>query len=552
MAPLTYRDHHATDPDQADWTLPRVLRTRTARHPDKIFLDAPTWGVTLTYGEVLDLAERIGSGLLARGHARGDRVVIMMPNNPDYILAWFGANLAGMAEVPINTAYRGSFLEHQVRTVEPSAAVITPEFADRFVESADECRAVRRFYVVGEDPEVAPAVVALEEAGFDAEPFSALLCTQSKVELPEADYRDLAGIFFTSGTTGLSKGVAMSHSQLYFFADQGASLVRLAEDDVYLSVGPLFHGNAQFLAAYPALIKGCRFVLHERFSASRWTTWIRDSGATVTNLVGVMSDFLWKQPPAEDDGDNQLRCVWAVPNPSRVAEEFKARFGIEELVENFGLTEVSMPILTPYGVPRPPGAVGLEVADWFEVQLVDPLTDTEVPVGEVGELVVRPKVPWTICSGYYNMPEKSFEAMRNGWFHTGDGLRKDEEGWYYFVDRLKDAIRRRGENISSYEVEQAILGHPAVAECAVVAVPADGIGAEDEVMAVVVLADGAEADAEELWAYFDTRIPAFAVPRFLKLADTLPTTPSGKLQKAPLRAAGREGALDRTATAAAR
>ena len=547
---LTYRDHVATDPDQTEWTLPRVLRTRAARHPEKVYLDAPTWGVRMTYAQTLDAAERIGSGLLARGHRSGDRLLIMMPNAPEYVLAWFGSSLAGIAEVPINTAYRGSFLEHQVRTAEPSAAVISPEFAERFAESADECRVIRRFYLVGDGDEVGEAVALLERVGFEAEPFTALLASEV-AELPEADYRELAGIFFTSGTTGLSKGVAMSHSQLYFFADEGASLVRLTADDVYLSVGPLFHGNAQFLAAYPALIKGCRFVLHEKFSASRWVDWIRDSGATVTNLVGVMSDFLWKQPVGPRDGDNDLRCVWAVPNPSRIAEEFKARFGIAELVENFGLTEVSMPILTPYGVPRPPGAAGLEVADWFEVRLVDPATDVEVPVGEVGELVVRPKVPWTICSGYHNMPEKSFDALRNGWFHTGDGLRKDEDGWYYFVDRLKDAIRRRGENISSYEVEQAVLGHPDVAECAVIAVPADGISAEDEVMAVVVPVEGATIGVEDLWAYCDQRIPGFAVPRFLKVVDRLPVTPSGKLQKAPLREAGRDGAVDRTALTSA-
>lgn len=541
----TYNDHQPTDAAQADWTLPSVLRRRAAQTPDKVYLSAPTWGVSKTYAEMLDLAERIGSGLLARGHVAGDRIVLMMPNNPEYIYGWFGSSLAGLVEVPINTAYKGAFLEHQIRTVEPSAAVIVPEYADRFVESASACAAIKRIYVVGQPAEVGSAIIALEAAGFAAEAFDALTRGDDRQPLPEVDYRDLGGIFFTSGTTGLSKGVAMSHSHLYFFADEGASLVRLTADDVYLSVGPLFHGNAQFLAAYPALIKGATLVMHDKFSASRWTTWIRESGATVTNLVGVMSDFLWKQPQQPDDADNQLRCVWAVPNPSRIAEEFKARFGIAELVENFGLTEISMPILTPYGVPRPPGAAGLEVSDWFEVKLVDPATDVEVATGEVGELVVRPKVPWTICSSYYNMPEKTVEAMRNCWFHTGDGLRKDADGWYYFVDRLKDALRRRGENISSYELEQAILSHADVAECAVVGVPADGMGAEDEVMAVLVLRDGVEVSPTELWVFFDSRMPAFAVPRFVKLIDELPTTPSGKLRKGPLREAGRDGAYDR-------
>jgi len=547
---LSYRDHVPTDPDQSRWTLPQVLRDRAASSPDKVYLSAPTWDLTLTYAQTLSIAERVGSGLLTRGHQPGDRVVLMMPNNPEYLYAWFGSSVAGMVEVPINTAYRGAFLEHQVRTVEPTSAVIVPEFAERFVESKDACTSIRRIFLVGEADEIAAATAVLHQAGFDAEPFEALLESEV-VELPAVDHRDLGGIFFTSGTTGLSKGVSMTHSHLYFFADEGASLVRLTEDDVYLSVGPLFHGNAQFLAAYPAMIKGAEFVLHERFSASRWTSWIRDSGATVTNLVGVMSDFLWKQPARPDDADNRLRCAWAVPNPSRIAEEFKQRFGIEELVENFGLTEVSMPILTPYGVPRPPGAAGLEVSDWFEVRLVDPETDLEVPVGDVGELVVRPKVPWTICAGYHNMPDKTAEVMRNCWFHTGDGLRQDEQGWFYFVDRLKDSIRRRGENISSYELEQAIIAHESVAECAVVAVPADGMGAEDEVMAVLVVVPGADVDPAELWAYFEQRMPGFAVPRFVKLVDELPKTPSGKLQKAPLRSEGRAGAHDRTALAPA-
>jgi crotonobetaine/carnitine-CoA ligase len=547
---LSYRDHVPTDPDQSRWTLPQVLRDRAASSPDKVYLSAPTWDLTLTYAQTLSIAERVGSGLLTRGHQPGDRVVLMMPNNPEYLYAWFGSSVAGMVEVPINTAYRGAFLEHQVRTVEPTSAVIVPEFAERFVESKDACTSIRRIFLVGEADEIAAATAVLHQAGFDAEPFEALLESEV-VELPAVDHRALGGIFFTSGTTGLSKGVSMTHSHLYFFADEGASLVRLTEDDVYLSVGPLFHGNAQFLAAYPAMIKGAEFVLHERFSASRWTSWIRDSGATVTNLVGVMSDFLWKQPARPDDADNRLRCAWAVPNPSRIAEEFKQRFGIEELVENFGLTEVSMPILTPYGVPRPPGAAGLEVSDWFEVRLVDPETDLEVPVGDVGELVVRPKVPWTICAGYHNMPDKTAEVMRNCWFHTGDGLRQDEQGWFYFVDRLKDSIRRRGENISSYELEQAIIAHESVAECAVVAVPADGMGAEDEVMAVLVVVPGADVDPAELWAYFEQRMPGFAVPRFVKLVDELPKTPSGKLQKAPLRSEGRAGAHDRTALAPA-
>ena len=330
----------------------------------------------------------------------------------------------------------------------------------------------------------------------------------------------------------------MPHAHMYLFADECVSLTRLGPDDVYMSVGPLFHGNSQFLAAYPALIAGCRYVLHERFSASEWIDQIRDAGATVTNFVGVMMDFVWQQQPRSDDADNALRCIFAAPTASSILDGFKERFGVEAFVEVFGLTETCMPILTPYGEDRPTGAAGLLNADWFDIRLVDSDTDEEVPVGEVGELVVRARYPWTTCQGYFNMADKTAEAFRNLWFHTGDGLRRDEDGWYYFVDRLKDAIRRRGENISSYEVEQALLSHDALAEVAAIGVPADQEAGEDEVMVFLVTEPGAETSADEIWAHADRQLPAFALPRYLRFVDALPKTPSEKVRKIELREQG--------------
>ena len=485
-----YKQLPPTFEDRRDWTLPRILRARAASHGDRPYLDVPASGVTLTYAETLAMAEGIARSLVALGAEPGDRMLIMSANCAEYILSWFGASLAGMAEVPINTAYSGSFLEHQVRTVAPRFAVIAPEFAERFLEGGDAFAALERFFVLGEGAETEAAVAALRGAGWEAAPYASLTDggLTSAADLPDPSYTELASIFFTSGTTGLSKGVMMSHSQMTFFAEQCVSLTRLGDEDVYMSVGPLFHGNAQFLAAYPALIAGARFVLRERFSASRWVPWLRESGATVTNFVGVMMDFTYKQPPSPDDPDNALRCVYAAPTAASIVADFKQRFGVEAFVENFGLTETSMPIMSPYGEDRPAGAAGLICGDWFDVRLVDPETDEEVPVGEVGELVVRAHVPWTMSSGYYGMPDKTAETYRNLWFHTGDGMRRDEDGWFYFVDRLKDAIRRRGENISSYEVEQAVLGHELVAECAAVAAPAAVEAGEDEVALFVVAA----------------------------------------------------------------
>ncbi|KUP97837.1 ATP-dependent acyl-CoA ligase [Thermobifida cellulosilytica] len=529
----TYKDLRPAFPDREDWALPTVLRRRAEQAPDAIYLDAPEEGRRWTYAETLATAENVGRSLLVDG-APGDRVLIMARNSSAFIFTWLGSAMAGMVEVPINTAYKGDFLTHQVRTSRPRWAVVDAELAERFTEVAEECSDIERFWVI-DNGDVDAAIAALRAAGWQAERWETLT-TEREGDLPEVSPRSLASIFFTSGTTGPSKGVAMPHAQMFFFSAETACLTRLTDRDAAMAVTPLFHGNAQFMSAYPALLSGARFVLRSRFSASRWIDQIRESQVTVTNFIGVMMDFVYKQPRRPDDADNPLRCIFAAPTASSILEDFKKRFGVEAFVEVFGLTETSAPILSPYGEDRPAGAAGLAADDWFDVRLVDPETDEEVPVGEVGELVVRPKVPWITSMGYYGMPEKTAEAWRNLWFHTGDALRRDADGWYYFVDRYKDALRRRGENISSYEVEQAILGYDAVVECAVIAVPADVDAGEDEVMACVVVRE--PVSPEELWKWCDSRLPAFAVPRYLRFVPELPKTPSEKVQKAVLREDG--------------
>lgn len=527
----TYGEFQPTFSERRCWTLPWIARERAATHGDRVFLDVPTQGFRATYAETLAAAERIGSGLLNGGGEPGDRVVIMAQNSAEYVLAWFGISLAGMAEVPLNTAYQGPFLEHQVRTTAPRTVILGSDLASRFLDGHESYAGIRRFYVIGDD---AATVADIRAAGFDAEPFSTLLKADVG-PLPDVDYRDLAAIFFTSGTTGLSKGVMMSHSHLAFFADQGRAMTRFTDADTYMSVGPLFHGNAQFLAAYPALVAGGRVVIQERFSASRWIRQIAGCEATVTNLVGVMMDFVWKQPPQPEDAANALRCIYAVPTATSILEPFKARFGIDAFIESFGSTEASLPVLAPYGEDRPAGAAGLLVDDWFDIRIVDPETDEEVPLGEVGELLVRSRVPWTMLSGYYGMPDKTAEALRNQWFHTGDGVRRDATGWVYFVDRLKDAIRRRGENISSFEVEQAILLHEQIVDCAAVAAPARSEAGEDEVALFVVLARDATIGEADVRAWCDEQLPSFARPEQIVFLDELPTTPSGKVRKLELR-----------------
>jgi crotonobetaine/carnitine-CoA ligase len=260
-----------------------------------------------------------------------------------------------------------------------------------------------------------------------------------------------------------------------------------------------------------------------------------------------MMGFVHAQPPHDRDREHRLRCVLTAPTPWEIVDDFQRRFGIDVVTEDYGSTEIGLPVLCPYGVTRPAGSCGRLLSDWYDARIVDPATDEELPDGQVGEFVVRPRIPWAISSGYFNMGERTLDSRRNLWFHTGDALRRDADGWYYFVDRINDSLRRRGENISSYEVEQPILAFPDIAEVAVVAVAADSPGGEDEVMAVVVPHRGREIDPAELWIWCDERLPAFARPRFLKIVTELPKTPSEKVRKTALRAVGAAGALDRFA-----
>jgi len=538
----TYTDLVPVFEDQGEWTLASVLRYQASQRPDAIFLDTPEEDATFTFAEALNQAESVADRLAEAGAAPGDRVLIMAANSSQFLRTWLGTGVGGTIEVPINTAYEGVFLEHQMVTAAPRWAVIDDVHAEKFVAVRSSASVIQRFWVIDTGARDA-GLAALRAAGWSAGPWEDLArgARPGFIQVNPTPHSQ-ASIFFTSGTTGPSKGVSMPHAQMYFFGQEVVSLQRLTAADTYFTCTPLFHGNAQFMAAYPALIAGARLVCRPRFSASRWVDQLRSSGVTVTNLIGVMMDFIWKQPARDDDADNALRSVFAAPTASSIVDGFRQRFGIEAFVEVFGLTETSAPILSPYGEDRPPGAAGLQAADWFDIRLVDPETDREVPNGSVGELVVRPREPWTCSLGYFGMPDKTAEAWRNLWFHTGDALRQDEDGWFYFVDRYKDALRRRGENISSYEVEQGLLSHAGVLECAVIGVAAESEAGEDEVMAYIVpdhaASAGAALDPVELWDWCVGRVPAFAVPRFIRIVDSMPKTPSERVQKAQLRALG--------------
>ncbi|MCC6246731.1 MAG: AMP-binding protein [Rubrivivax sp.] len=522
---------------RSEWVLHRVLERQAAQRADKPFLQWTDANAPMSFGEVNREVNRRAHGFLQLGLRRRDVVVLFMANSLDYILTWFALNKIGAVEAPINTAYLGKFLEHQVNICGASTLIADAELLPHVRASRANIPAVT-------------TVVVRQSAGAGAVPVDLPGCRL--VDLADIRSRndadpgvpvrpaDTAAIMFTSGTTGLSKGVLMPHAQLYMFSQIDCEAMQLAQDDVYVTGLPFFHANAQLMTIYPCLIAGARCVLYEKFSASQWVERLHATGATVTNSLGVMLPFVHAQPPGPRDSGHRLRRILSAPTPYGILDDFKRRFGVHEFAEGFGQTEICCPIMTPLGrgVARPPGAAGLLLDQWFDVRIVDPETDEELPTGEIGELVVRPQVPWIINAGYVNMPVETHRAWRNLWFHTGDAVRRDADGWYYFVDRLKDALRRRGENISSYEVEAPIREHPAVAEVAVVAVPSELPGGEDEVKACVVLNQGAALAPEALIAWCEGRIPAFAIPRYIEFLTQFPKTPSEKVQKNILRAAG--------------
>ena len=521
---------------RAHWTLPHVLEHQAQHRAQRPFLSWTDAGPALSYAEVNARVNRLAHGMAAFGIGRREHVGILLPNCLEFLFAWFALSKLGAIEVAISDAYKGSFLAHPLQLSRARTLITTATLAQRLVDIEDQIP-IENLVLVNEpgaDPSVTPPAFRRIRLHHFNDLYADNASNPPDITTPQ----DPAAVLLTSGTTGPSKGVVMPHSQFYFFAEEDVQLMRLKEDDVYMTGFPLFHGNAQFLTVYPSMIAGAHCVLYPRFSASDWAGRARRSGATVTNLLGATLAFICAQPPSPDDRAHKIRCIYAAPLSTDLAGPFSERFGVQEFVDGFGQTEISNVFMTPPGAPRPPGASGVLVDQWFEIRLADPETGEPVPEGQVGELWVRHKHPGIISTEYLGMPDKTIESRRDLWFHTGDALRRDAQGWYYFVDRVKDALRRRGENISSFEVEAVLRSHASVADCAVIGVAADEKAGEDEVMAFIVPRDGQVLDYAAISAWCDSRMPAFMIPRYFDQLKELPRTPTEKVRKKELRERG--------------
>ncbi len=507
------------------WRVHRLLEVRAEAAPDFPFLHFE--GRDFTHAEMNSRANRMAAGLMALGLEKGARVAVMMKSAPEYIDMWFAIAKAGAVEVPLNTAYKGEILTHMLNNSGATMMVLDAEFLPAAAAVAARCPALEHFIVRAEEGVADGATLPGARHDFAQLPAGA-------GDNPALDIspEDLACIMFTSGTTGPSKGVMLNHHFEIAFSIIYNDIVALTAEDVSYNMLPFFHIAGKFQLMSP-LLTGGRMILSERFSASQFWPDVRRHGVTVTTAVGGICHMLYAQPPQPDDADNPLRMIYSVPNPHEVLEEFKARFGVE-LTEGYGSTEANICVYTRPGETTPEGSCG-RAAPEYEVRIVDAQGRDCLP-GEAGEFVVRPKYPNTLMAGYYGMAEKSLEAFRQLWFHSGDKGTWDENGYFFFLDRMKDAIRRRGENISSFEVERILNLHDDVAESAAIAVKAaDG---EDEVKAVVVPSAGADLSAEALLDYCVEEMPYFMVPRYIEFKADLPRTPTQKVRKIELREEG--------------
>ena len=481
-----------------------------------VFQDGTSW----SYKHLLHMVQRLAAGLAKEGVSRGDHVAVWMFECKEAILTFFAINYLGAVFVPLNTAFKGKVLEHVLDVSDAKIMVGHGQLLER-LDQVDTA-----------------SITKLVSVGSGSLPDQFSHCRYEDIAdcedaLPELDRPiepwDVQSIIFTSGTTGPSKGVLSSY--LHIFTNAGPETWPFVTgEDRFLINMPIFHIGGMGVI-FVMLVRGGSIAVTDGFSTENFWPFVRESKTTVFFLLGVMTTFLLKQPPAPSDQDHSVRLAFMVPL-TETCTEFHERFGID-VYTIFNMTEISSPIVSEPN-PTKRGTCGRQRRG-VEVRLVDE-NDCEVATGEIGEMIVRTDRPWGMNSGYHKQPDATASAWRNGWFHTGDCFRRDEEGYYYFVDRMKDAIRRRGENISSFEVEAEVVAYPDVREAAAYAVPSEY--GEDEVMIAVAPVAEKVIDPSELIMFLGERMAHFMVPRYVRILDELPKTASSKVMKHVLRNEG--------------
>ncbi len=518
-------------------TITEALLGRLESDPDGQYLDVG--GDTVTAGEVYETACRLANALIALGVSPGDRVATLVGNSIEATLAWWGIIWAGAVAVPINTAYKGHYLRHQLQDSGARVLIAADDLVDRLPPISAELSELTTVVVIGSEATPVPGATSETWASVlradDADP---------KLTIRPAD---LATFVYTGGTTGPSKGCMLSHNYHLALATQiGVCWGRTAADVVWTPL-PLFHFNAIVTAVVGPLVYGGRAAIYKKFSVSNFWPEMNRVGATVTSTLGTMAYLLAHDEDRPEmprsgapEANTSLRMLAAAPMPTEVDDVIRSRFGVDTFSGAYGVTEASLISWQPAGVRNKPNAAGVINEDYFDVRIFDD-DDNELPRGTDGEIVIRPKRPEVMFEGYWGRPEATVETSRNWWYHTGDIGRIDAEDFLYFVDRKADYLRRRGENISSFEVESILMAHGGLADVAVHAVFSE-LTEDDLKITATRTADSALTE-EELFRWSIDQLPYFALPRYIEFRDELPRSPVGRVLKRELRD---EGVTDAT------
>lgn len=517
--------------DNDTFTRPRTFATELAarvdEHPDKVFLyfgDTP-----VTFAEAQRSARSAANQLLTLGVQPGDTVALLTLACPEFLATWLGCAEIGAISMPINVMFHGEFLRHQLEDSGTTVLLVDPMFLPQVEQVLDGVPGLHTLLVRGAVPDdlTLPERVAVHDASRLGEG-----ATDAVQGGRAHAWNEVACLFYTSGTTGPSKGALLTQQYLCVAADALADAYGMTGDDVMYAAVPLFHMGGAYGVVAGSLVSGRTAVLDPMFSVTASWDRVRQYQATIFLGVGPMIMMLMSLPPDERDADLPIRLLVGAPVPPEVHEAVEARYGCTVL-QAYGQTEVIPVAMTHDGAGDAPGSAG-RLGPLHDVRIVDD-DDHDVEPGQAGEIVVRPRYPHVMFEGYRNQEAATLAQFRNLWYHTGDMGRIDAQGNLWWVDRKKDSIRRRGENISSFEVETTVLRHPAVAEVAAHAVPS-GVG-EDDVKICVVVAPDTKVTPEELIEHCMATMPSFMVPRYVELVDALPKNVIGRVQKHVLRAA---------------
>ena len=504
-------------------TIGARLAEQALRFPDKVLLTTEVR--SLSYANLDELSNAYAAGFESIGVGKHDVVCQMLPNCEAFVVNWLALAKLGAVQAPINPEFTHAALSRLLNLTQATVLLVDANLQSSIAAIERELEFLEQIVLCGPKPHTVDSELSR---------FSLLSLDELQVDgsvSPTADisYADPVMLLFTSGTTGPSKAVEISHRYALHYAAEYIEHWEITTDDVMYTAYPLFHVDASVSTFLTALHRGARAVVLSKFSVSRFWHDIRTYGGTITTLMGAVATFLFEREANTDDAVNTLRLALVAPVPA-FWREFESRFGVK-IVAGYGSTEACFPCWGPLREPHLDDTFGKPCNHW-ELRIGD-AHDAALPANVAGEILVRPTRPFTMMTGYYKNAEATVETWKNLWHHSGDLGYLDEDGNLHFVGRLKDAIRRRGENISAFEVEEVLDLHPDVLETAVIGVPS--IYTEEEVKAVVVLRHNAKCSALDLVTWATARLPRYALPRYVEFMNELPTTETSKVRKQALR-----------------